>query len=66
MEETAQLLAADFAKVAHLNPRGLTDSWVLFQMRNAYGSFLTPRQALKLGKMARAAYEMRKIVEGWK
>jgi len=66
-EDLADRLAESFEKVAEQNkPAGLTDAWALFQARNAWGLFLTPRQCLKVGKMARAAYALRVSVKGWK
>ncbi len=66
-QDIAERLAEAFDRVADQNkPAGLTDSWALFQARNAWGIFLTTRQCLKVGKMARAAYAMREAVKGWK
>ena len=59
IKQLADDLAFSFKKVADKNkPAGLTDSWCLFQCRNAWGLFLTPRQCLKVGKLARAAYSL--------
>lgn len=66
LQDLAETLAIEFNKVADMNPSGLTDAWALFQARNDHGVFLTPAQALKVGKWARAAYELKKTVKGFK
>lgn len=65
LQALAETLAIEFKKVATENPKGLTDAWALFQARNAHGVFLTPAQALKVGKWARASLEVFETANGW-
>ena len=66
LENIAERIAQDFAKVSAQNPQGINEKWVDYKLKNGYGVFESDKDIAAITQQAKIKLSMMDIVEKWK